>query len=282
MSRIISALLSFFGCAIIASLIAEKSTVVATGIVSSGLLLSVVMLLLPAIESALKKASKAKVTPTSIEWDIRREPVRVVVPSNPSNSTSHKKAVEKCNKGRSILASKQKGEEVNIDEAISCFSEAVKLSPEYWEPRLNMAAAFLFKGEAINARNVAEKVLHRFGPVEPLAYSKAALLIAKVDELRIPEEDTEAEQESKYSAIASDLEESLRRNPSHITTRLSLGRVYLYSKAPEDKVCSFINESLHFPDFRSCFSDALVKEGLTEEFTTRFPSLAEQLRGDVK
>ena len=217
-------------------------------------------------------------SPTSIEWEIRSEPVRVVVPTNPTNSTSHKEAVQMCDKGRSILASKQRGEEVNINEAISYFSKAAQLSPEYWEPRLNKASALLFKGQALQARNVAEKVLHQFGSVDPLAYSKAALLIAKVDELRISENDTETEQESKYSTIASDLEKSLLRNPSHITTRLSLGRVYLYSRAPEEKICSFVKESLRFPDFRSCFSDALSNEGLTEEFYNRFPVLAEHLR----
>lgn len=278
MSRTVPALVSLFGCAVLATMVADKSAVAATGIASAGLLLAVVLLLLPAIEVALRKASKAKVTPTSIEWEIRREPVRVVVPTTPTNTTSHEEAVRRCDEGRSILASKQRGEEVDLDQAIASFETAVRLSPDYWEALFNLAAALLFKGQAALARSVAEKVLHRFGSVEPLAHSKAALLIAKVDELRIAEDDAEREQESRYSAIASDLEKSLRQNPSHITTRLSLGRVYLYARTEEEKIHSFIDESLQFPDFRRSFSDALDKEGLVEEFVDRYPVLARHLR----
>ena len=265
------------GVLIIAVVVMKFAEIILLGMVLALFCFVYAVLLLLAAEGILKRSKRGEITSKGIKWEIREEPVRVVLPHNPTNTTDSEKAKKLCEEGRQCVSQKKAGQDVDLDKALSLFERASELDEDFWEAQLNVAALKLLQGNTKDALAIASHLRTRFADV-PLAFVKSTLIIAKIEELLISKNDPQASQQGAYKKLARLLEESLDKQTDHLTTRISLGRVYLLAGETKDTLEKFLTESLKDDNFAEAFRKALEAEGLTREFEDEHPELYKLLK----
>lgn len=265
------------GVLIIAVVVMKFAEVLLLGMVLAFLCFVYAVLLLLAAEGVLKRSKRGEITSKGIKWELREEPVRIVLPQNPTNTTNSERAKKLCEEGRKCVSQKKAGHDVDLDKALSLFEQASELDENFWEAQLNVAALKLLQGNTKDALAIASHLRTRFADI-PLAFAKSILIIAKIEELLISEKAPETSQRQTYKKLARMLEESLTKQRDHLTTRISLGRVYILAGEKKETLEKFLRESLEYDNFTKAFSKALETEGLTREFEDEYPELHKLLK----
>lgn len=254
--------------------------------ICAGAFIAGVFLLYPVIEGLSKRKGRGEISfspakGATIKWEVRSDqPIRTILPENPTNSTENPEALRLCDEGRALIKLKSSGEDVNLDVALEKFRQSAILDPKYWEPRINIAECFLLSGRMIEAFSEAESIRLLFSETAPLAFVKAGLIIAKVIEEGISPEDQEGDRRSRYRVIANLLRENLEKCPDHLTTMISMGRVLLLAGAPEGELKEFLFQAKRLRAFREEFRRSLEREGMTEAFSSQFPEFFKEGNDD--
>ena len=255
-----------------------KSGVAAATVVSAALVLALVVLFLPAIERRLEAGGRVSIGAKGLEidslpWKARvDEPLLTIIPTSATDSTRLDQARALCNRGREIISHAGGGETPDLDSAFACFREAAVLDPNYWEALINLAQVMLIRARLTEALATSADVRVRFAS-DPLAFCKATLIFAKVLELRIPRNATPDVIAKEYNTIAQLLREALVRLPEHMATRISLAHALLMARVEPQQVKAFLEEGLHFDQFRAKFRWLLQEEKMLADFQRDFPGI---------
>ena len=207
----------------------------------------------------------------TVKWEVRSDqPIRTVFPDRPSDSTTNQEAISLANEGRALIKAKGHGHEVNLSTALTKFEQAAHLDDNYWEPRINIIQILLLTGHLKDAFTEAHAVRAKFGDI-PLAFAKSGLLIARVMEQGLSDDDPETKRQSTYKTIANVLQDNLHHCSGHVTTMISLGRALLLAGASANDMHDFLSGSFQYPDFVTAFKQALEREQLLDQFNRQFP-----------
>lgn len=268
----------FLGCVIAASF---SSTPVGIAIVGAGAFVSALFLLYPAIEKLTDKKGTGELSfspakGVTISWEVRSDqPIRTVIPENPTDSTKNQKAKALCDQGRSLVKRKTKDKNADLKSALNKFKEAAELDKDYWEPRVNIAQIYLLTGRLEEAFSEAESIRLVFSS-EPLAYAKAGLILARVIEQGLSKDDSAEVKRDKYQVVNKILERNLDVCKGHLTSMISLGRAKILAGADDSEMSSYIKDAMQYKGFKDEFKKSLEREKMLDKFNESFPTLLEK------
>jgi hypothetical protein len=268
----------FFISIIISALVSLKSTPASIVIAVCGLILTIIIIFHKPLDTKIKKNGYFRFIAPGFDvtlWTARVDnPIRTVIPDHPTDTTTNEEAKKLCQEGRDLVAPKATGKEANLNLAFEKFYTAYKLDTNYWEPRINIAQILLIWGQLDRAYGWAADVRTNFSEIKA-AFVKAGLIMAEIMERRIDPKMSKESLQSEFKKIATILEDSLKKDPEHLTTRYSLGRVLLLCGVDKKIIEDFLMESIKYKDFRERFRDILQSTGLKNMFKKDFPNFPE-------
>lgn len=259
-----------------AVLLASHSTVATIAVVCAGVFMGGIFVLYPVFQNVASRKGKGQIdfSPTkgvSFQWEVRsNQPIRTVLPTEPTNTTQNERAISLCEEGRLLISSQSTNKDALLDEAYSKFKAAATLDPGYWEPRLNIAQILLLRGKLKDAFSEAESIRLIY-PETPLAFAKAGLIMARSIEQQIGLDDPIDERQRQYQTICNILRGNLKHCSGHLTSLMSLGRAMLLAGASVEEMSSFLEVAARIPEFKEQFFDALKREGILDKFKEQFP-----------
>ena len=113
--------------------------------------------------------------------------------------------------------------EGHLDEAVRCFEQALKLSPDYWISLENLGNAYKQQGRTAEARKTLERALE-LRPKDPSANYSLAMLFAQADD---------AGHAEQY------LQQALALKPDYAEALNNLGILYLRTRRRDEAVAKF-------------------------------------------
>lgn len=268
----------FLACVLASAFI--TSGAVAIAVVGAGVFVAALFVLHPTIDAMTHRKVSGELnlsatTGVTVKWEVLSDqPIRTVFPENPTDTTNNEEARQLTQDGRAIVRSKNTQGDVDLSTAFEKFRAAANLDRGYWEPRVNIAQILLLTGNLKDAFAEAGSIRVAYEEI-PLAYAKAGLIMARVIEQGISEEDTEEDRKGKYHMAQGILQQNLMKCPGHVTSMTSLGRTMLLAGADTQQMREYLNEAIQYREFAEEFRKALDREEMLDAFSSQFPEFVQ-------